>query len=207
MKMEKMLMYAIPIGIGGALLYAIATKPQAPATSAKVVPGAEQAQMGYGIPSFTGTPSVGMTSSSMTLLSIASQQLGIPPFDLVVRGLRPEDLGLTTSWNFTSGAVNTWENWVNHTIADNTFIAIQGVSYGGTNFAQVRIQAGAKYTEFWNLSFVSGLINQLYWDESPTIVEQNQPIVIDVISKAAQATESINLMGTVVEKRGMVVNP
>ena len=185
-KMKQVLMYGIPLVAGGALVYYLATKSVAPAAAAPA--GQMQA------------------APQGDLVSMASQQLGIPASELVVRGLRPEDCGLTTSWNFTSTVANTWENWVTHTVADNTFISIQGVSYGGTNFAQARIQAGARYSGYWNLSFISGLVSQLYYEPQPIIIQQNQTIIIDVISKAA-ATESINLMGTVVQRRGLVVNP
>lgn len=198
-------MWAVPIGLGVGALYLL-SKSQAPPTTAKTVPGATQAVSNY-IPTFSGEMSSGATGAPLTLLSIASQQLGIPPSELTVRGLRPEDLGLTTSWNFTSGAVNTWENWINTTVADNRFIAFQGVSYAGTNFSQIRIQAGARYVEYWNLNFISGLVSKLWFDDSISIAEQNQPVVIDVISKAALATESIDIIGTVVEKRGLTINP
>ena len=198
--------HIVYLGIGaiavGAVIYYFLTQQPAPAA---VVAGEARSEMvKVGMPSFTGTPPA--TGAGSNLLAIASQQLGIPQNELIMRSLRPEDIGLTTSFAFTSTAANTWENWVSTTIADNTFIALTGVAYSGTTFRQMRIQAGARYVEYWPLSFISGLESQLWFDSSPPIVEQNQPLVIDIISTAA-ATEYPALMGTVVEKRGLVIAP
>jgi len=149
-----------------------------------------------------GTPG----GTQQILIQKAQQELGLPLSGLSVRGLRPEDLGLTTSWSFTSTVANTWENWVNTTVADATFIGIEAVSYAGTSFSQARLTGGARVSGFWNLNFIAGLANQTYYEASPIICDQNTPIVIDVISNAV-ATDFINLIGTVVEKRGMVINP
>jgi hypothetical protein len=54
------------------------------------------------------------------------------------------------------------------------------------------------------LDWIAGLESQVFTDTSPSIAQQNQPVIIDVYAKAA-ATEGINIMGTVVERRGMVV--
>ena len=203
MKIEKILMYAIPIAIGGMIVYYLVQQQQAPATQ-QVMPPAQA--NGYPIPTYTGELSTGAVDARSTLLAMASQQLGLPTSELVVRGLRPEDLGLTTSWSFTSTVANTWETWINTNVADNRFIAIEGVSYGGTSFNQIQIQPAASTGAYWNLSFVAGLVSQLWYSAVPVIVQQNQPIVVQVISNAV-ATESINLIGTVCERRGLLINP
>ena len=190
-------------GIAVGAMYFISKKqPQAP-----VAPSAGVPQPPILSPTFRGTPSVGAVAGVTDIMAMAEQQLGLPRSELVMRGLRPEDVGLTTSWNFTSTAVNTWENWFSTVVADNTFIAITGVSYGGTNFAQIQISAAASTSGYFNLSFISGLESQLWYAAQPIIAQQNQLISAQVISKAAQVTESINLMGTVVERRGLLINP
>lgn len=197
-KWEKYLLYAIS-GIGiVAFIYYLVTRQQA----AVMPPTPEAPGTAVGVPSYTGTPSTDPTGQ---LLALAQQQCGLSGESVVVRGLRPQDLGLN-NFMFTSTLVNTWENWVNATVADCTFIAITGISYGGTNFSQLRVQAGSSYVAYPNLAFISGLVSQIYFFPQPIIIEQNNPVIIDVISKAA-ATEGINLMGIVVEKRGMLISP
>ena len=201
MKIEHMAALGLGvIGVGALFYHIISQQPQVVEVPEEAPPG----MVKVGMPSFTGIPPA--TGCESRLLAIASQQLGIPPNELIVRGLRPADVGLTTSFAFTSTVANTWENWVSTTIADNTFICINGVAYSGTTFSQMRIHAGAKYVEYWPLGFISGLESQIWFDASPPIVEQNQPLVIDIISTGA-ATEYPALMGTVVEKRGLVVSP
>jgi len=196
----------MPYIIGGAIglgaLY-LMSQQQVAATGvpAAVAPATAPAVSG----DFIGMGQPGGTQQA--LIAKAQQELGLPMSGLVVRGLRPEDLGLTTSWAFTSAAVNTWENWITHTVADCTFIGIEAVSYAGTSFSQMRLTGGARVSGFWDLNFIAGLENQLYYQASPIIIDQNTPVVIDVISNAQPATEFINLIGTVVEKRGMVINP
>lgn len=202
MKFKEYVPWLVAGGLGLGVMYYMATRQPVPAVA--VAPGAPPAPMS--VPTYTGELSVGAMEARNILLSLASKQLGLPPGELVMRGLRPEDLGLTTSWSFTSTAANTWENWITATVADNTFISIDGVSYGGTSFSQLRIQAGARYSAFFDLNFISGLISQLWYSMSPVIAEQNQPVIVDVISNAV-ATEFISLIGTVVEKRGLVINP
>ena len=194
----------IPYIIGGAIglgaLY-LMSQQQIPATGRAVAPTPQVTVTG---PSdFIGMGQPGGTTQ--ILIAKAQQELGLPLSGLSVRGLRPEDLGLTTSWAFSSTAVNTWENWVNATVADTTFIGIEAISYAGTSFSQARLTGGARVSGFWDLNFIAGLSNQIYYEASPIIIDQNQSVVIDVISNAQPATEFINLIGTVVEKKGLLI--
>jgi len=191
----------IPYIIGGAIglgaLYFL-SQQQAPAVNAPVATP----------PATVSGDFIGMGQPGGTtqfLIAKAQQELGLPLSGLSVRGLRPEDLGLTTSWAFTSAATNTWENWISTTVADTTFIGIEAISYAGTSFSQARLTGGARVSGFWDLNFIAGLSNQIYYEATPIIVEQNQSVVVDVISNAQPATEFINLIGTVVEKKGLLI--
>ena len=157
----------MPYIIGGAIglgaLYFI-SQQQAPAVTAPAVaPAAAPTVSG----DFIGMGQPGGTQQ--ILIQKAMQETGLPMSGLVVRGLRPEDVGLTTSWAFTSAAVNTWENWVNATIADVTFVSIEAVSYAGTSFSQARLTGGARVSGFWDLNFISGLANQIFYQMSPLL--------------------------------------
>ena len=189
----------MPWIIGGALgvgaLYLL-SQQQPPVTST-----AQPPQVTVTGPSdFIGMGTPGGTTQ--TLLQMASQQLGLPQSELVVRGLIPQDLGLITFSITAAGA--GWTSVCNTATPDNTFISLEGCSYGGTVFSQLRIQAGSRYVEYWPLTFISGLQNQLWYDDSPSVAQQNQPIIIDAYASGA-GTENINIMGTVVEKRGITI--
>jgi len=194
MDIKKYLPYIIAGGLGIGIIYLV-TRQQ---VAQQAAPQVQIPEMGP-----VAVPGVVKTGVQGNLLAIASQQLGIPASQLVVRSLRPEDLGLTASFNVTAAGVG-WTNMVNTAVADNTFISFDGCSYGGTNFSQLRIQAGARTAEYWPLTWIAGLQSQVFYDTTPTIAQQLQPVIIDVYAKAA-ATESIDIMGTVVERRGMVV--
>lgn len=189
--------YLIMGGLGLGALY-LMTRP-----AAAGVPAAAPAQVTVTGPSdFIGLGTPGGTTQA--LIARAQQELGLPLSGLSVRGLRPEDLGLTTSWSHTSTGANVWDTWINTTIADATFVAIEGVSYAGSNFEQARITAAASVSGFWNLSWISGLSNQVYYEASPIFIDQNQPLVVSIIASGV-ATEEVALLGTVVEKSGLVI--
>ncbi|MHA1852600.1 MAG: hypothetical protein ACTSUF_03725 [Candidatus Heimdallarchaeaceae archaeon] len=193
MQIEKYIPYIIIGGVGLGIIYFLATR----------TPSQEQQPLETEIPvGPAAMPGVIKTGIQGQLLAMASKQLGIPSSELVVRSLRPQDLGLT-DWNVTAAGAG-WVTMANTTVADNTFISFDGCSYGGTNFSQLRITAGARTAEYWMLDWIAGLESQVFYDTTPTIAQQNQPVIIDVYAKGA-GTESINIMGTVVERRGMVV--
>ena len=183
-KMEQVLMYGIPIAIGGAIVYLLATKPV-------------QAAAGAAAPQEAIKPGI-----EGELMSMAMRQLGLPQSEIVIRGLRPQDLGINT-FNVTAGGAG-WATMANTAVADNTFIAFTGCSYSGTNFAQLRITSGASVREYWPISFIAGLESQLWHDDSPSIAQQNQGVMIEAYAKAA-GTEEINIMGVVAEKRGITL--
>lgn len=188
MQIEKYVPYIVIGGLGIGILYYLVTRP-APVAAA---------------PAAAAPPTVVKPGIEGILLDMAMKQTGLPESEIVIRGLRPQDLGLN-NWSHTSVAANAWENMATGTVADSTFIAFTGVSYAGTNFSQLRITSGAAVREIWPIAFVAGLRDQLWHDNTPSIAQQNQPVIIDVIAKAGAATESVNIMGVVAEKRGMVV--
>lgn len=184
MRAEDLLKYGIPVVIVAAIMYLFATRQQAPAAA--------------GAPSAVTPVASGVEGQ---LIRMAQTQ-GAP--DYIVRSLTPTDLGLA-SWSVTAGGAG-WTNMVNTTVADQRWIAITGVSYyEATPLAtQIRIQAGASMREYWPLTFIAGLQSHMWTDDTPPIAQQNQPVIIDVNFTGA-ATETISLMGIVVEKRGMTV--
>jgi hypothetical protein len=206
-KMEKYLPYAL-LGIGGAAALWYFTQQQpTPAT------GVPRAVAANGQP-YAPTPTVssvggsyiglGTIGGTVNALRDMANQQGVPYADQVVRSIRPQDVGLN-NWNHTSAATNSYEAWINTTIADVTFMGIEGVSYSGTSFSQAQFNAGARTSGFWNLNQIAGLENQMQIMMTPIIVEQNQPLTVTVNANTQPATEAIVLIGSIVEKRGMVI--
>jgi len=135
------------------------------------------------------------------MIAAASKQLGVPREGLTVRGISPTDLGLTSfSFPLVAGA-NTI---VNTTVADSRFIAITDITYDGTVASSMTIQAGGRMAEMYPLRFIAELEGKTWHDATPTIIQQNTPVVITVQATGA-ATELISLRGIVVEKKGMVL--
>ncbi len=202
MKLKNYVPLLVVGGIAvGAIYFISRMQPVAPVTPSAGVP-----QPPILSPTFRGTPSVGAVAGVTDIMAMAEQQLGLPRSELVMRGLRPEDIGLTTSFSFTSTGVNTWESWFSSVVPDNVFIVIQGVSYSGSSFSQLRISAAASTSGYFNLNFIAGLESQLFYAAQPIIAQQNQLISGEIISNAI-ATENVSLMGTVVERRGLLINP
>ena len=199
-KWEKYLMYGIPIIGGVALAYYLLTRPSAPAALPPTAPPAPEPAVG--VPSYTGVPA---TDPRGTLLAMAEQQCGLTGDSVVIRGLRSQDFGLA-NWNHTSTGANVWDNFASATVGDCTFIALTGISYSGSNFSQMRVQAGSSYVAYPSLAFISGLVSQIYFFPQPVYIEQNNPVVIDIIAKAV-ATEGVSLIGMVAEKKGVLISP
>ena len=140
------------------------------------------------------------------LKNMALKQLRVPESELVVRSLRPEDLGLSgSSFSYPIATANAWNNIVSSTMGDNRFIAITGVVYTGSIITQLRIVAGGATREIWNVQAIPSMKTPRYVDLTPTAIQQNQSLSIDVYAINASASESLVFEGIVVEKRGLVV--
>ena len=139
-----------------------------------------------------------------TIIYLAKQQLGLPESELTVRGLLPQDLGLTT-WSLNLAAVG-WNNGViNTAVADNRFLCITGVSYAGTSAESVRVRVGASTVANFNIERIAGITTTHHIDIAPILAQQNLPVVVDVYASVISATDNVILVGTTVEKRGMVI--
>ena len=191
--MDDILKYGLPAVLGIGLLYFLSQRqqPVAVAAAAPITP-----------PAVPGLPGIVPTGVSATLAQMAASQ-GAP--DYIIRPLIAQDLGLT-DWSVTAAGAG-WTNMINANVADQTWIAITGVSYADTTptATQMRIQAGASYRQYWPLSFIAGLESAVWTAPSPVIAQQNQPVIIDVNFTAAD-TEIIVLMGVVAEKRGITIS-
>ena len=134
----------------------------------------------------------------------AMRQLGLPREELTVRNLRPEDLGLAT-WSMNLAVANAWNTTVNTNVADNRFMCITGVSYAGSAAESVRVTAAGSTVAWFSIEQVPGITTTHHVDIRPILVEQNEPIRIEVYASAVSATDNVILEGAVVEKRGIVL--
>lgn len=137
-------------------------------------------------------------------ISEAMRQLGLPREELTVRSLRSADLGLAT-WSMNLATANAWNTTVNTNVADNRFICITGVSYAGSAAETVRVNAAGSQVAWFSIEQVPGITTTHHVDIRPILVEQNEPIRIEVYASAVSATDNVILEGVVVEKRGLVL--
>jgi len=139
------------------------------------------------------------------MIAMAEQQLGLSRDQLTVRSLRPNDLGLGSIWSVNLANINSWNTVINTTVADNTFICLNSVSYSGTAAESVRVIAGSSVVAEFNIERIPGISTTQTASIPDIIVEQNLPIRIEVYASAVSATDNLIISGTVVEKRGMLV--
>ena len=135
------------------------------------------------------------------LRAMASKQLNIPAKDIVVRSLSPSDLGLSS---FTFAVSSGANGIVNTSVADNRFIALTGVAYGGSKVTQLDISAGGSARALWGLEAVGLMRSPVAYDTEPIIIEQNQSLNITAFASGDESA-SIALLGVVAERPGLVI--
>ena len=139
------------------------------------------------------------------MIMLAEQQLGLSRDQLTVRSLRPNDVGLGNTWSMNLATANAWNTTVNSAVNDNTFICLNSVSYSGTAAESIRVTAGASVVAEFNIQRVPGISTTQTIRIPDIIIEQNEPIRIEVYASAISATDAVILSGTVVEKAGLVL--
>ncbi len=191
---KKETMWIIGAVVVGGVLYFLLKKPEvvvrAPAVGVTGVPVAPSAQLPPGC--------------QVQMIMLAEQQLGLSMDQLTVRSLRPDDLGLGSTWSMNLAGIG-WNTTVNTTVADNTFICLNSVSYSGTAAESVRVTAGSSVVAEFNIERIPGITTTHTARIPDIIVEQNLPIRIEVYASAVSATDNVILSGTVVEKRGLLL--
>ena len=149
----------------------------------------------------------------LELVADAKRELGLPRSEIVVRPLRAEDIGFSAP-EFLKAPASTyaWGNIVNTiTIADNRFVLINGVNRGfgqGTTnaYSQLRITKSGKTARIWNIQGVEDFVTNTVYFIDPVEIKQNNQLTIE--GYAVQSTnDKMVFLGTVIEKRGHVINP
>jgi len=140
----------------------------------------------------------------------AMKELNLPEEEIVVRSLRPTDLGLATpAWSFNI-ATTVWNTMVNTTVADNRFIGINGIVYLETSaqsISELKITRMGKVSSYWNIEGLILCENPYMFVDNPVIADQNTNITIEGYGIGTNTAEKMGFMGAVAEKRGLLINP
>ena len=127
---------------------------------------------------------------------------------LVIRELRPQDLGLPNGvWSFTTTA-NAETTIIDTNVNKGRIIVINGVFYpisGTQAITQLTVTSGSGVARIWTIQGISYLENETAYFVDPLTIKQNNPITIQAYATAASTDEPLVLLGTVVELKGMVI--
>jgi len=129
--------------------------------------------------------------------------------DIIVRPLRPEDVGLSTpEWTFNIASANAWNlNQLNTTIADNRWIGINGILYAMSStqaVTQLKVKRAGQNKRYWQVQGINFLENASIFFSDPVIIEENTNLTVDMYAIATGSTEKIIFLGAVVEKKGIL---
>ncbi len=159
-----------------------------------------------------GVPLDAYNKCCTEILRRAQEQLGLPREEIILRDLRPDDLGVTAKWGFTVATSLGWNTLVNtDTIDDNMFVCISGIftEESTPTVHSIRITRAGSVSRWWNVQRV-GLQddNEMHIDD-PIIIDQNTTVTIEGYNARTTTTtdEEIGFIGCVAEKRGMTINP
>jgi len=142
----------------------------------------------------------------------AAKELKLGQDQLITRDLRPEDLGLTGRWSYNVTSTSGWYTMISAaTIAQNRFISIEGVIYPKSSaqlITQLEINRSGSVVRYWTIQGINLLENPMVVFDNPLTLGQNQPITIRGYNPTTttEPAEEVMFIGTVVEKRGVLVN-
>jgi len=128
--------------------------------------------------------------------------------EIVIRPLRPEDLGLATpEWTFNI-VTTTWNVMINITIADLTWIGIYGVLYAMSDtqaVSQLEMKSMGNTERYWQIQGCNFTENSSFFFDDPVLIDQNTNLTINGYGVANEANEKICFLGVVVEKEGILI--
>ena len=169
-----------------------------------------------------GTPLDARNKCCNEVIRRAQEQLGLPREEIVLRPLRPEDIGvriggnLISKFKFAIGTTLGWNNLVTtETIADNRFVCISGIfteETSATRVHQIKINRAGSDARIWNVQRVALQEDKTLHVDDPIIIDQNTQLSITgynglLTTTSANTWEEFGFIGCVAEKRGMVINP
>ena len=140
----------------------------------------------------------------------AMQELKLSKDQLIVRMLRPEDVDLSTpEWTFNLASADTWNtNMVNSTIVDGRYVVIAGIMVGESGAqasTQLRITSAGQKVRYWQPQNINYTQDNMMWFTDPIITGQNENLVIDIYATVTDSDHQLQLLGCVVERKGLLV--
>ncbi|KKM97077.1 hypothetical protein LCGC14_1171680 [marine sediment metagenome] len=162
---------------------------------------------------FKGVPFDAYVALVNKLKKQALEEMGLPEDEIVVRPLRPEDVGFANpvyTSTIAAGSTAAYSNFINtYTIADNRYIGIFGVGYDNSenNVTALRFTREGKTARIWSIQQVADFEDKVGYGDDPITVEQNTQITIEKYSITTTDSDTTSLVGVVVEKRGLLINP
>lgn len=135
----------------------------------------------------------------------------IPKSQLIQRSLRAVDVGMTNpQWTFNLTSTATWNTLISDgTVPDNTFVGICGLFYPMITtqaVTEVRITKGGADVAYWDVQGTNHLVDARIYVDDPITIRENEIINVQGYTISA-STEAITLIGTVVQRRGILVSP
>ena len=164
-------------------------------------------------PQFKGVPFNAYVALVNKLKKQAMSEMGLPESEIVVRQLRPEDIGFANplfSGTVAASATAAWSNAINtYTIADNRYVGIFGVSYDNSEniVTALRFTREGKTARIWSIQQVTDFEDKTGYADDPITVEQNTQITIEKYTLSTTSRDTTTILGVVVERRGLLINP
>ena len=159
-------------------------------------------------PKLEGPPLEAYNASVQIIKARAIKELNLPPDQIIVRPMRPDDLGLTAEWNWNTGTSNDTATYINAaTVADNRFMAIYGVADPLGYVSQLKINRGGSDARIWNIQAINNFTNNIGYMDDPVTLDQNTQVTITGFATTDNSAYKLILVGVVAERRGIVINP
>jgi len=167
-------------------------------------------------PELKGAPLQAYRDMVNDMYARAMDELGLSRNELVMRPLKPTDLGpdistVNNEWRFGfSGGNTAWSDIVpDRTIADNRFVGISGVYHAEaiTAVSQVKIKRMGSDVRYWHVHPITQFVHKVGYADDPVIIDQNTTITISAWSRTASTTVDFGFIGAVVERKGLLITP
>ena len=183
---------------------------------------------------FRGAPVEARARAVQLAIRKAEQSTGLKyPQDLLVRPLRPNDLGnLGGTWE-TLSVGTTLSELHNLALANNTWLVVYGIHLNRTianeaataadrpvewrvnrsmaveDIQRFQIARAGRTSREWTINMIPTFINKSGWVDDPIIVGENENITTSLVAQTASTLDgrAYAILGDIVEKRGLVINP
>ncbi|MCD6240471.1 hypothetical protein J7K27_02960 [Candidatus Bathyarchaeota archaeon] len=143
------------------------------------------------------------------LIDRAMKEQGLTRDQITVRELRPNDFGLD-NWRVGTSAGSFRDIVSSTVIPDATYIGITGVYNAlgaSSNLSQIKITREGSVARYWMVDKITNFVNKTGYADDPVTISPNTTVTISVYARSASSIEDWGLIGVVVEKKGMTINP